>query len=304
MIKRSLFFSTPGSLRLQLRQLVWKGEDGRSAQIPVEDIGLVLVESRQVSVTSALLTELGEAGATVIFCDASHMPSASLLPMAGNTRSQSVLHLQIKMSAVKSDILWGQTVREKILNQAAVAFPYDRELAGKLREMAKTVKRGDPANLEAQAARAYFSIFEKIGAEGFHRDPEGTMPNAALNYGYAILRAAVARALVSSGLHCAIGIHHHNQFNPFCLADDLMEPYRPFVDRIILSNRELFWTDEDELTPLMKQALLSVAVTDVSIGKMTRPLMNALSLTSASFVRVIGEDGKGTIEYPKVPETL
>ena len=298
MIKRTLVFTTSGRLRLHLRQLVWEGEDGRSSQVPIEDIGFVILESPLITVSTALLRELCMSNAAVVICDASHMPGSYLLPVAGHTMCQKVMGMQIALSAVKKDILWAQTVKRKIFNQGCVAKKYNLLLGRDLVKWSKEVRRGDPSNLEAQAARAYFTVFTMDEMCPFHRSPTGPMPNPALNYGYAILRAAVARALVSAGLNCMMGIHHHNQYDPYCLADDIMEPYRPFVDMLVLENYEIF-EKSDELTPEMKRVLLGLLVMDVEIGKMKRPLMNALTLTAASIVRVIsGNDEE--IEYPKV----
>lgn len=298
MIKRTLVFTTSGSLRLHLRQLVWEGEDGRSSYVPIEDIGFVILESPLITVSTALLRELCMSNAAVVICDASHMPGSYLLPVAGHTMCQKVMGMQIALSAVKKDILWAQTVKRKIFNQGCVAKKYNLLLGRDLVKWSKEVRRGDPGNIEAQAARAYFTVFTMDEMCPFHRSPTGPMPNPALNYGYAILRAAVARALVSAGLNCMMGIHHHNQYDPYCLADDIMEPYRPFVDMLILENYSIF-EKSDELTPEMKKVLLGLLVMDVEIGKMKRPLMNALSLTAASIVRVIsGKDEE--IEYPKV----
>ncbi len=298
MIKRTLVFTTSGRLRLHLRQLVWEGEDGRSSQVPIEDIGFVILESPLITVSTALLRELCMSNAAVVICDASHMPGSYLLPVAGHTMCQKVMGMQIALSAVKKDILWAQTVKRKIFNQGCVAKKYNLLLGRDLVKWSKEVRRGDPGNLEAQAARAYFTVFTMDEMCPFRRSPTGPMPNPALNYGYAILRAAVARALVSAGLNCMMGIHHHNQYDPYCLADDIMEPYRPFVDMLVLENYEIF-EKSDELTPEMKRVMLGLLVMDVEIGKMKRPLMNALTLTAASIVRVIsGSDEE--IEYPKV----
>ncbi len=298
MIKRTLVFTTSGRLRLHLRQLVWEGEDGRSSHVPIEDIGFVILESPLITVSTALLRELCMSNAAVVICDASHMPGSYLLPVAGHTMCQKVMGMQIALSAVKKDILWAQTVKRKIFNQGCVAKKYNLLLGRDLVKWSKEVRRGDPVNLEAQAARAYFTVFTMDEMCPFRRSPTGPMPNPALNYGYAILRAAVARALVSAGLNCMMGIHHHNQYDPYCLADDIMEPYRPFVDMLVLENYEIF-EKSDELTPEMKRVMLGLLVMDVEIGKMKRPLMNALTLTAASIVRVIsGSDEE--IEYPKV----
>jgi CRISPR-associated protein Cas1 len=186
MIKRTLVFTTSGKLRLHLRQLVWEGEDGRSSQVPIEDIGFIVLESPLITVSIALLRELCISNAAVVICDASHMPSSYLLPVAGHTMCQKVLGMQIELSEVKRDILWAQTVRRKIYNQGSVAKRYNLSLGRDLIKWSKEVKRGDPNNLEALAARAYFTIFTKDEFQPFHRYPTGPMPNPALNYGYAI----------------------------------------------------------------------------------------------------------------------
>lgn len=299
MTNRVLVFTTSGSLRLKYKQLIWNGDNGQISSIPIEDVSLVLIESTQVNISTALLIELSCSNVAVVFCDSTHMPRSYLLPCCGHTMSQRILRSQISVSKLKADILWGQTIRQKIINQASVASFYNSEVSKELLEMAREVKRGDPNNLEAQAAKIYFSIFTRDDAMPFRRLPEGEMPNPALNYGYAILRAMVARSLVSSGLNCMIGIHHNNQYNPYCLADDIMEPYRPFVDLIVLSDIVDFEMDI-ELTPKMKGIIMKVLSIDVEIGKMVRPLANALSLTTSSFAKVVsGEQTK--IVYPKLP---
>ena len=223
MIKRSLIFTTAGKLNLHMQQLVWAGRDGREASVPIEDIGFVLIESAQTILTVPLLTALSEVNAIVIFCGLNHMPCSLLLPMEGHTLMQKTFRAQVEVPALKKEILWGQVIRSKIENQGKVALLYNKELGKDLCRLSKGVKRGDPQNLEAQAARIYFSIFDRFG-EPFSRSSNEGIINSALNYGYAILRAAVARALVSSGLNCAFGIHHHSQYDAFCLADDMMEP--------------------------------------------------------------------------------
>ena len=159
------------------------------------------------------------------------------------------------------------------------------------------VKNGDPGNCEALAAKDYFA-FHSQGT--FRRTREGAMPNPALNYGYAVLRAATARALVGSGLSCLAGIHHHNQYDSFALADDVMEPYRPFVDDVVLNQPDRFPAEAPELTREMKAALLSVLAADVMLDAMRRPLMNALSCTTASLVRCFLKEAK-EVAYPAFP---
>lgn len=301
MIKRTLCFSTPGKLHLHLRQLLWRGEDGREASVPIEDLGIVILESPLITVSMALLQALTEVCVAVVLCDASHLPSGYLLPQASHTLASRFLRNQIELTDAQAGRLWQQIVIRKIQNQASVIRVLNPQKANELFEMAEFVKRGDVTNIEAQAAKLYFTAFP-ISEDVFRRSRYGTMPNAALNYGYAILRAAVARCLVASGLNTTLGIHHRNQYNHFCLADDVMEPYRPFVDAIVLEHLEAFEKAEEptQLSPKGKQILLPFLTMDVRIGESTRPLFNALQLTSASFARCICNEQK-TLELPTFP---
>ena len=298
MIKRTLCFSTPGKLRLHLRQLLWCGEDGREASVPIEDLGILILESSLITVSTALLQALTEACVAVVLCDASHLPSGYLLPQASHTLASRLLRNQIELTEAQAGRLWQQIVVAKIQNQANVIRSIHAQKAEQLYRMADWVKRGDQTNVEAQAAKLYFTAFP-ISEDVFHRSRYGTMPNAALNYGYAILRAAVARCLVASGLNTTLGIHHRNQYNHFCLADDVMEPYRPFVDALVLAHLEEF-EKADEPTQLSlkgKRLLLPFLTMDVCIGETTRPLFNALQLTTASLARCICNEQK-TLELP------
>lgn len=301
MIKRTLCFASPGSLRLHLRQMVWKGEDGRDATIPIEDIGILILESPLITLSTALLQELSAAGVAVVVCDSSHLPSASLLPHAGHTLSNRILHQQITLTDARANMIWQQIVSSKITNQASAIQTWSSETGAHLLALAMRVKRGDPDNLEAQAAHAYFSSFPTQEPTPFHRSRAGEMPNAALNYGYAILRAAVARALVGSGLNPAFGLHHRNQYNSFCLADDIMEPYRPFVDLVVLENLPLYQELNSHLTPEGKRTLLPFLTMDVLIKETTRPLFNAIQLTTASLARIVCGEQKH-LELPAFPQ--
>lgn len=290
MLKRTLDFSSPGSLRLHLNQLIWKGEDGRTASIPIEDIGIVLIDTPLITLSSALVQALAEACVAVVVCDSSHLPSGYLLPQTSHTLVGRYLREQIAVTPARENRLWQQIVRAKIVNQAIVISPYAPEAADTLSGMAQRVRRGDPDNLEAQAARLYFSSFPL--SDSFRRERHGTMPNAALNYGYSILRAAIARALVASGLNPALGLHHCNQYNHFALADDMMEPYRPAVDRTILENLSSFTeiSESKTLTPDKKRLLLPFLTMDMQCGQETRPLWNALQRSTASLAQCVTQE--------------
>lgn len=300
MLKRTLFFSLRGHLRVELDQLVYEAEKEGEKQrhaFPIEDLGFVVVESTQITVTAHCLQALAENNTSVTFCDGSHMPAATLLPMAGHSLTQKHAAAQFSATEALKGRLWRQTVCAKIQNQSACLAVGNKPGADKLRRYADQVKNGDPGNCEALAAKEYFDCHSH---GRFRRAREGGMPNPALNYGYAVLRAATARALVGSGLSCIVGIHHCNQYNAFALADDVMEPYRPFIDDIVLNHPDRFPEDAPELTRDMKAALLGVLAVDADLDSMRRPLMNALSCTTASLARCFLKEDQ-TIAYPTLP---
>lgn len=282
MIARTLCFSSRGKMSLSNEQLLWEGEDGNVRTVPVEDVGFVILETDRIELTSSILRFLAENNVALISCDSSHTPFAQMMPYAANMTAAESIDAQLNASEAVRGRAWRQVCRAKILNQAAFLNRLGFAEHERLRVLADMVKNGDPGNCEAQAARIYFQV---LGDEGFVRDREGPWPNAALNYGYAILRAAVARALIGSGLICFRGIHHHNRYNAFSLADDMMEPFRPFVDQYIFSGIRPFDIPSRELCKEHRARLLQMLTCDVHIGAVRRPLMNALSVMTASLVK-------------------
>ena len=303
MIKRTLYFGNPAYLSLRNSQLVINlpeanGMDDRTGNntIPIEDIGIVLLDHKQITITQGLLEALLSNNAAVITCDSSRMPVGLLLPLSGNTTQSERFQAQIDASLPLRKQLWQQTVQAKIGNQAYVLNTCRNAVVKNMLAWVDEVKSGDSDNLEARAAAYYWAnMFPAIPE--FRRGREGTPPNNLLNYGYAILRAVVARSLVASGLLPTLGIHHHNRYNAYCLADDIMEPYRPFVDKLVV---ELTDTGEDiqELTKSLKAKLLSIPVLDVIINDQRSPLMKAVGITTASLAKCyLGEVRK--IVYPE-----
>lgn len=283
MLARTLCFSSIGKLSVKLEQLVWENAEGEKRTVPVEDVGFIILESEKISISAACLQFLAEKNVALVVCDKSHTPSAQLLPYAANLTSQETIEAQLSATDAVQGRLWRQICRQKILNQAGLMEQLGvTDKLTSMKILATQTKNGDPANCEGQAARVYFNA---LGPKGFHRDRDGDWPNAALNYGYAILRAAVARALIGSGLCCFRGIHHHNRYNPFCLADDVMEPYRPYVDQYILGRVRPFDGPQRELTKEMKERLLQMLTCDVNLGEYRRPLMVALSYTTSSLAK-------------------
>ena len=295
MIKQSLMFTSPVALSIKYGQLVVKSlEDDRTLTRPVEDIGFVIIDNPMISLTIPLLNELVANNVSVVICDKKQMPQAMLQPLVGNTTLQEIYKYQIEATSPLKKQMWKQLIESKIKNQAALLDRLGKD--GKiLKPFYANVKSGDTDNREGAAARVYWTqMFEN----GFKREREGDSPNQLLNYGYTILRAAVARALVGSGLYPAFGIFHRNRYNAFPLADDVMEPYRPFVDEVVYSLRK-----DDNATDLDKNAksrLLRVLFADVRIGKMTRPLEVALSLTTASLVKMF----KGDTQKLSLPQLI
>ncbi len=299
MIKRTLCFSNPAYLSLANGQLVIKltnEEPSRTVTAPIEDIGVVLLDHQQISITHGALSALADNNVAVITCNAKHMPSGLLMPLEGNTLQSERFACQINASLPLKKQLWQQTVTQKILNQAAVL----KELRGSevrcMEVWARQVKSGDTDNLEGRAAAYYW---DNMFDQKWTRGQDGDWPNALFNYGYAVLRALVARALVGSGMLPTLGIHHHNRYNAYCLADDIMEPYRPYIDRLVM-NMVPRWPQEVELTPDMKRELLGVPVMEVVVEGRRSPLMVAVSQTTASLCRCFaGEMRK--IVYPSIP---
>lgn len=288
MIKKTLFFGNPAYLSVKNSQLVVKRTDSDTQQevvrtIPIEDIGVVVLEDRQITITNVALDALLQNNCALITCDDKHMPAGMLLPLEGNTIQSERFANQIEASLPLKKQLWQQTVQAKIRNQASVLKRMSGIEVGCMLAWANDVKSGDSDNLEGRAAAYYWkNIFPNL--PGFTRDREGEMPNNLLNYGYAIVRAVIARALVASGLLPTLGIHHHNRYNAFCLADDIMEPYRPYVDEMVIN---IMRSDIDygELTPDLKKQLLGLPVTEVVIGGQRSPLMVAASQTTASLCK-------------------
>lgn len=308
MIKRTLCFSNPAYLSLKNELLVLKlpevennvtlpeaFKQNNVRTIPIEDIGVVVLDHKQITITQALLAKLLENNCAVITCDDRHLPTGLFLPLEGNTLQSERFNDQIDASLPLKKQLWQQTVQAKIHNQASVLKRLRQTEVGNMSAWKKDVRSGDPDNLEGRAAVYYWkNLFPDI--DGFLRDRDGKVPNNLLNYGYAILRAVIARALVSSGMLPTFGIHHHNRYNAYCLADDIMEPYRPYVDELVVTYT-LRNGYPEELTTDVKSTMLSIPVLDVVINGQRSPLMIAATQTTASLYKCFsGELRK--IVYP------
>lgn len=285
MLKRTLVFSNPVYLSLRNQQLVlaYKDDPEHTTTVPIEDIGVVVVEHQQVSITLPLLNALTENEVQVVFCNSKGMPSSMLLSFEGNNLQGETLRYQMACGEVLKKQLWKQIVESKIRNQSQLLDRVGQD-GTCLRPYYSNVKSGDTDNREGIAARLYF---QRLFGADFIRDRALPGVNALLNYGYTILRAAVSRAIVSSGLFPAIGIYHHNRSNAFPLADDIMEPYRPFVDEAVY---DLLMQGNIELTKDTKAKLIMVLYADTVFENVNRPLSVGLSMTTSSLVKCYAKE--------------
>lgn len=309
MIKKTLYFGNPAYLSLRNEQLVIKLPEveadsdipdalKRQAEVtkPIEDIGVVVLDHRRITLTTGVLEALLANSCAVITCDRQSMPVGLLLPLCGHSTQNERFRKQLDASLPLKKQLWQQTIRAKINNQASVLSNHAGIEVKCMRIWAESVKSGDADNVEARAAAYYWkNLFPQI--EGFVRARDGAPPNHLLNYGYAILRAIVARSLVISGLLPTLGIHHHNRYNAYCLADDIMEPYRPYVDELVCQLIVEFGV-QAELTKSLKTRLLSIPTLDVFIEGKRSPLMVAVSQTTSSLYKCFDGELRRVI-YPE-----
>ncbi len=298
MIKRILCFTNPAYLSLHLKQLVVEQPQADKTEmikhtIPVEDIGVVILENPQITITQALMAALLDNNCAIVTCDSHHLPAGLLLPLDNHNLQSERFREQINASEPLRKQMWQQTIVSKITSQAYVLKQQNIEYRNMLM-WSKSVRSGDTDNLEGRAAAYYWrNVF---GDTHFVRGQFGDMPNGLLNYGYSIVRAMMARALVAAGLLPTLGIHHHSRYDAYCLADDIMEPYRAYVDLQVLDmwNR---YGDVAELSPVLKKELLSLSTADVLIEGHRSPMMIAMQTTANSVQRCFSAESRKII-YP------
>lgn len=280
MLKRTLAFTKPYHLSLKNRQMIIRAKDdsGTDASVPVEDIGFVILENQEISITMPLLNALTDNNAAVIVCSEKFMPNAMLMNLDSNSTQGENFRAQLSATEPLKKNIWKQVVEAKIRNQAALLRKLGKD-GDALKLYYQNVKSGDSDNREGVAAKLYW---DKLFDGEFMRFRTGPSPNEMLNYGYTVLRAAVARSLTGSGLLPAIGIFHKNRYNAFPLADDVMEPYRPFVDEIVFY---LYANGENNLNKYSKSEILKLLYADTFFENVTRPLDIGLSITTASLAK-------------------
>jgi CRISPR-associated protein Cas1 len=296
MIRKTVEFSTPGTrLSVSHRQLLVKRPGLSEITLPIEALGVVIVDDVRATYTHAVFLELLKAGATVLVTGHDHLPAGMMLPLDAHHVQTERHRAQVEVSEPVRKRTWQTLVRAKIGQQAAVLSCFTGHHGG-LEPMVRRVRSGDPENIEAQAAQRYWP---RLFGKTFRRDRQADGVNALLNYGYAVVRAAVARAVVAAGLIPSLGVHHRHRGNPFCLADDLLEPYRPFVDW----RARLLAVDDGEAAPSLSKretraAFLSLFNETVSVGGRREPLLLALHTSAASLCRVLTQGGQ-TLTLPE-----
>lgn len=297
MIKRTLYFGNPAYLHKKDLQLKVTDPESRQekASIPLEDVAVVVLDHPQLTITHALMADLIDRNVALISCDQQHLPSGLILPLDGNHVQTERFRKQIEATEPLTKNLWAQTVKAKVENQAELL--QRMKIKNKqLLELVPQIKSGDPDNIEGRAASVYWKLL--FEGHEFTRDRYGIEPNSHLNYCYAVLRGIVARALVSSGLLPTLGIFHRNKYNAYCLADDVMEPYRPFCDELVYQMFKEGKIDGEDITREQKAQLLSIATCDVCIDGKKSPLMVALSRTTSSLYECF-EGTRRRIVYPE-----
>ena len=292
MIKRTIDISRPGYLYVQHQQLCVDRDDETVARVPVEDLGILILAHPAIVVTQAVITLCQQHNVVVVFCDGKHLPISVALPLwEGHSLHTKILRSQISMTEPTRKRLWREIVQEKITQQIVTLEKAGVGATG-LRRLRNSVKSGDSSNCEAQAARQYWPA---LMGETFRRDNETGGANSLLNYGYAVVRAMIARAIVGTGLHPALGLHHSNQYNGLCLADDLMEPLRPWVDWEVFKMTRRDPTPEVNKTS--KQALLGLLASDARLGQRVMPLMVASHSMAAGLKAAMNE--KLRLNFPE-----
>ncbi len=292
MAERIVEVAHPALLKRESCHLVVFQEDGEAGRVPFEELGMLLLDGPGITLTHEVVRSLMVEGGAFVVSDERHLPCGLMLPIDGHSLHAKTLREQVASSEPKRKQVWRQIVQAKLASQADVldwrGGPEARRAARTIREMIPDVRSGDTSNREAVAAMLYFPA---LFGDGFVRERDELGVNAMLNYGYAVVRAAVARSLVGAGLHCALGVHHDNQYNGFNLADDAVEPLRPLVDQHVMT-LVLRGEAEDQLTPALKRSLLRILTTTVVFDGRPHPILSAMPLYAASIRRAICEEAR------------
>lgn len=296
MLYRSIYIGNPAYLHLRSEQMkiICPETEQERGSIPIEDLGFLMLDHPQITLTHALIQKLMDAGIVIVSCNRQHLPQGMMLPLHGHTSHTKRIREQMEVSEPLKKQLWKQTVESKICNQRQVLRALELEYEP-LNSYLKAIRSGDSTNMEGVAAQFYW---RQLFGDEFYREQDGDGCNALLNFGYSVLRSIVARAIVDTGLIPVLGIFHRNRYNPYCLADDLMEPYRPVVDRAVIEWLAISPNDLS-LTKEAKAHLLQIASIDISIEGKDHPLLVAVKLTVSSLYKCYTGE-KRRISYPEL----
>lgn len=295
MVRKTLYFGNPTYLSSNNKQLVIKIlKTGEERTVPFEDIAVLVLDNQQITISHKVIQDCIEYNISLISCNYSHMPSGMIYSLDQNSTQTKRYKEQISISEPLRKNLWKQTIEAKVENQARLLKYFDKD-DKKLRVLKNEILSGDSTNVEGHVSNLYWKI---LFGKGFIRNQSGDIPNAHLNYGYSIIRGVVARSIASSGLNLSFGIFHKNKYNPFCLADDIMEPLRPFCDMLVFQMFNNGEIHDNDITKEQKTILLKLPAVDVIMDDMLFPLMESLNRTTNSLYEcMIGKNKK--INYPK-----
>lgn len=290
---RIIQISKPCHLSVKNRQLIYEPQEGDKISLPLEDISVIILEHKQISLHNSLISELAEYDIVMFSCDRSHSPSGCFCPFHNHSRYSEIAWQQVETSEPLKKRIWQELVKAKIINQAHVLKSLNKPNAAKLIEISKLVQSGDVKNSEAFAAGIYWkSLFEN-----FVRSNDNDIRNSALNYGYAIVRGCLARSLVGAGLLPCFGVHHANKLNQFNLVDDCIEPFRAFVDYKI---NHIDFSAETELTPVLKNQIVSILTENCIFDGQEITLLKACELTAISVAKVIKNKDIKSLLLPRL----
>ncbi|MBU3663659.1 MAG: type II CRISPR-associated endonuclease Cas1 [Bacteroidetes bacterium] len=305
MIKKTIYLGNPYHIRLKNAQLEFMVPEGKgidslmTKKVPLEDLGVLILDHPQITITHPVLQQIAAFNVALVSCDANHMPASLLMPLEGHNTQQERFRAQINASEPLKKQLWQQTIKCKIYNQGKILIAIGKSEEGEyLLKLSEEVRSGDTANMEGRAAAYYWKNIFSNYIEQFTRDRIGPSPNHLLNYAYAIIRATVARALVGSGLLPTLGIHHQNKYNAYCLADDIMEPYRPYADKLIYEILLLNRGNEIELSKEIKGEILALLGKEVILNNTRSPMMVAIQKTTSSLAQCYEGDMRKLL-YPE-----
>jgi CRISPR-associated protein Cas1 len=305
MIKKTIYLGNPYHIRLKDAQLEFMVPEGKgidslmTKKVPLEDLGVLILDHPQITITHPVLQQIAAFNVALVSCDANHMPASLLMPLEGHNTQQERFRAQINASEPLKKQLWQQTIKCKIYNQGKILIAIGKSEEGEyLIKLSEEVRSGDTANMEGRAAAYYWKNIFSNFIDQFTRDRIGPSPNHLLNYAYAIIRATVARALVGSGLLPTLGIHHQNKYNAYCLADDIMEPYRPYADKLIYEILQLNTGNEIELSKEIKGEILGLLGKEVILNNTRSPMMVAIQKTTSSLAQCYEGDMRKLL-YPE-----